>query len=73
MYAQNVIVQRALLMVASHHQIKSGLLDLLSPTKFPISGVIFDPLYHIDGRERNHPGTICMFLMFFTTLWYINY
>lgn len=44
-------------MQLSHSQVKEGLLANAFGTGKPnITGVFFDPVYAMDGRERNHAG-----------------
>lgn len=45
-------------MQLSHSQVKEGLLAQAFGTggKPNITGVFFDPVYAMDGRERNHAG-----------------
>jgi len=48
-------------MLATHREVKDGLLknQAFDGQKVPISGIIFDPVYDMEGRARNHTGTIC--------------
>ena len=47
-------------MLVTHREVEEGLIkeQAFDSQTVPISGVIFDPVYDMEGRERNHAGTI---------------
>jgi hypothetical protein len=62
-------------MLATHREVKQGLIreQAFYAQKVPISGVIFDPVYDMEGRERNHAGTICFSTKFNKSFYFARF
>jgi hypothetical protein len=56
------IMQKALLLCATHKDFRDGVISKQALGKQPIriTGVFMDPVYAMDGRERNHSGNTCL-------------